>query len=133
MRGNVLPRAGQRPRRGGWVTAAAVILLLEGGLGIAYAPNLIGGDLGSFFTVGIVIVSIAVASIAAGIGLLRLYGWARLGAGALAAILLVLMYAPALVVSMGHGAWLSFDMIWIVGFLVVLYAVIWRWPADPKR
>ena len=126
-------RSEQRPRRNGWVTAAAVILLLEGGLGILYVPTLVGGDPGSFFAVGIVIVGIALMNIVSGLGLLRVHGWARFAAGALAAISLVFMYAPALVVSVGHGAWLSFDWLGIVGFFVVLFAVVRRWPAGQER
>ncbi len=126
-------RTEQRPRRGGWVTAAAVILLVEGGLGLLYAPMLTGGDLGPLQPVGIVIVGVAVLSIAAGIGLLRLYDWARLAAGALAAFSLVFMYAPALVVAVAHGVWLGFDWLGIVAFLVVLFAVVRRWPAELKR
>ena len=126
-------RTQQRPRRNGWVTAAAAFLLVEGGLGILYVPSLTGGGLGSFLGVGIVIVGVAALSIAAGIGLLRLHAWARLAAGALAAISLVFMYAPALAVAVEHGVWLSFDWLGIVGFFVVLFAVVRRWPASQKR
>jgi hypothetical protein len=123
----------QLPRRNGWVTAAAVVLLVEGGLGIMYVPTLVGGDLGSLQSVGILIVGLAVLNIVSGSGLLRLHGWARLAAGALAAVSLVFLYAPALVVAVANGAWLSFDWLGIVGFLVVLFAVVRRWPADQKR
>ncbi len=123
----------QRPRRNAWVTAAAAFLLVQGALGILYAPVLTGGDLGPFLGVGIVIVGVGVADIAAGIGLLRLHGWARLAAGALAAVSLVFMYAPALAASVSQGAYLGFDWLGIVGFLVVLFAVARRWPADPRR
>ncbi len=123
-------RTGQRPRRGGWVTAAAVILLLEGGLGITYVPTLAGGDLGPFLGVGIMIVGLAVLSIAAGIGLLRLQGWARLAAGLLASFALVFMYAPALVFAVSHGDGLRFDWLGVVAYLAVLFAVVRRWPAD---
>jgi hypothetical protein len=126
-------RTEQRPRRNGWVTAAAVILLAEGGLGILYVPTLVGGDLGSFVTVGIVIVGIAILNIASGIGLLRLHRWARFAAGALATVSLLFMYAPALVAAVGHGAWLSFDWLGIAGFLVVLFAVVRHWPTDQAR
>jgi hypothetical protein len=82
---------------------------------------------------GILIVGLAVLNIVSGSGLLRLHGWARLAAGALAAVSLVFLYAPALVVAVANGAWLSFDWLGIVGFLVVLFAVVRRWPADQKR
>jgi hypothetical protein len=121
---------GHRLRRGAWVTAAAVILMIEGGLGLLYVPNLMGGGLGPLQPVGILIGGVSALCFAAGIGLLRLYGWARLAAGALAAVSLVFMYAPALVVAVAHGVWLGFDWLGIVGFLVVLFAVVRRWPAE---
>src|SRR5512141_429479 len=80
------PRMEQRAGRNGWITAAAVILLVEGGFGILYVPNLVGGDLGPLQPVGILIGGVSALSIAAGLGLLRLDGWARLAAGALAGI-----------------------------------------------
>jgi hypothetical protein len=125
--------AERRPHRDGWVTVAAAFLLLEGALGILYAPLLVGGDLRSFATVGIVIVGIAILSIAAGIGLLRLHAWARFAAGALAVFSLVFMYAPALAASVSHGAFLGFDALGVAGFVVVLFAVVRRWPADRGR
>ena len=126
-------RTEPRPRRTGWVTAAAAILLVEGGLGILYGPSPVGGDLGSYLGVGIVIAGIGVLNIAAGIGLLGLHGWARLAAGVLAAASLVFMYAPALAASASHGVWFGFDWLGIVGFCVVLFAVVRRWPADQQR
>lgn len=125
-------RTEQRPRRNGWVTAAAAILIVEGGLGLTYAPILAGGDLGLLQPMGVLIVSLGLLSIAAGIGLLRLYSWARLAAGALAAVSLVFMYAPALVFAVAHGSWLDFVWLGIMAYLAVLFAVIRRWPADLK-
>lgn len=130
--GSVNRRSEQRRRRGGWVTAAAAILLVEGGLGILYTPLLTGSDLGSLEPAGILIVGVAALSIVAGIGLLRLHGWARLAAGALSAVGLVFMDAPALIFAMSQGARLDFALPWpgIVGYLVVLFAVVRRWPAE---
>ena len=127
------PRTGVGLHRNGWITAAAVVLLVEGGLGILYLPSLVGGDLGPLQPVGMLIGGVSALSIAAGFGLLRLYGWARLAAGALAAIALVFMYAPALAVAVSHGAWLDFAWLGIVAYLVVLFAVVRRWPAEEKR
>ena len=47
------PSLKQRRRRGRWVTAAAVILVVYGGLGILYAPLLAGGAVWTFLGVGI--------------------------------------------------------------------------------
>src|ERR1035437_5789619 len=85
----------RRPRRGAWVTTAAVVLMVEGGLGILYVPNLMGGVLGPLQPVGLLIGGVSALCFAAGVGLLRLYDWARIAAGALAFVSLVFMYAPA--------------------------------------
>lgn len=122
-----------RPRRGAWVTVAAVVLMVEGGPGLLYVPNLVGGDLGRLQPVGFLVGGVSALSIAAGVGVLRLYGWARLAAGALAFVSLVFMYAPALVVAVEHGVWLGFDWPGVVGYLVVLFAVVRRWPAEQRR
>jgi len=123
----------QRSRRGAWVTAAAAVMLVEGGMGILYVPNLLGGGLGPFQVVGILIGGVSALSFATGIGLLRVDRRARLGAGWLAAVTLLFMYLPALVVAVEHGVWLGFDWLGIVGYLVVLFAVVRRWPAEPRR
>jgi len=115
------------------VTAAAVILLVQGGLGITYAPVLMDGGLGPLQPVVVLIVGVAVLTIAAGIGLLRLHGWARLLAGALAAFSLVFMYAPVLLTTVAHGGWLDVTWLGVVAWLVVLFAVVRRWPADHTR
>jgi hypothetical protein len=122
-----------RPRRGAWVTVAAVVLVVEGALGILYVPYLVGGDLGRLQPVGFLVAGLSALTFAAGIGLLRLYDWARIAAGALAFVSLAFMYAPALVVAVEHGVWLGFDWVGIVGFLVVLFAVVRRWPAERWR
>ncbi len=114
------------------MTAAAAVLLVEGVLGILYLPNLIGGDLRSSLGVGILVTGIAALNLVASIGLLRRRAWARLAAGAVAALSLVFMYAPALVVAAAHGVWLGFDWPGIVGYLVVLFAVMRRWPPKPR-
>ena len=59
-------------------------------------------------------------------GVLRLYGWARLAAGALAFVSLVFMYAPALVVAVEHGVWLGFDWPGVVGYLAIARELIRR-------
>lgn len=112
-----------RRRRGWWVTAAAVILLVYGGLGILYAPFLSGGVVWMFLGV------LAALNIATGIGLFRLDGWARLAAGLLSALGLLLMHAPGLIAAVVHGLWSGIDWLGIVGSLVVLFTVLRRWPA----
>jgi hypothetical protein len=104
--------------------------MLQGGLGILYVPNLIGGGLGPLQPVGVLIAGISALCFASGIGLLRRDGWARLAAAAVATVSLVFLYAPALVVAVAHGVWLGFDWLGIAGFLVVLFAVVRRWPAE---
>jgi len=126
-------RTEQRPRRSGWVTAGAVILLVHGGLGITYAPVLTDGGLGPLQPVVVLIVGVSVLTIAAGFGLLRLHGWARLLAGVLAAVSLAFMYAPALLTAVAHGGWLDIAWLGVVAWLVVLFAVVRRWPADHTR
>lgn len=66
-------------------------------------------------------------NVAAGIGLLRLRGWARPVALALSSFVLLFMYAAAV----ANGVWLGLDWPGVVGYLVVLFAVLRRWPAEP--
>ncbi len=128
------PSTKQRRRRGRWVTAAAVILVVFGVLGILYAPFLTGGAVWTFLGMGISTLTIlAVLNIATGIGLLRLDGWARLAAGLLSAFGLLFMHAPALIVAVANGVWSGIDWLGIVGSLVVLFVVLRRWPAEPVR
>jgi hypothetical protein len=117
-----------------------VILVVYGGLGILYAPLLAGGAAWTFLGVGVSLATIpAVLSVATGIGLLRLHGWARLAAGLLAAYGLVFVDMPALIATASNGAWTGFDWLGavgnlclgIVGNLVVLFAVLRRWPNEP--
>lgn len=121
-----------RPRRSRWITAAAVILVVEGGLGIAYAPSLMGGGLMPI-SPALIVLSLAVLNIAAGIGILRLRGWARLVAGALASFVLLFMYAPALMAAVANGVWLGFDWLGVIAYLVVLFAVLRCWPAKLQQ
>jgi hypothetical protein len=94
-----------RPRRGRWVTAAAVILVVYGGLGIVYAP-LLGGAGWTFLGAGISTVTIlGVLNVATGIGLLRVHGWARITAALLSGGWLLLVHAPALLAGAANGAW----------------------------
>ena len=119
-----------RPRRSRWVTAAAAILVADGGLWILYLPMLTGSSIWPLQPVAILIVGLSVLNIAAGIGLLRLRGWARLVAGALSSFVLLFMYAPALMVAVANGVWLGFDWLGVVAYLVVMFAVLRRWPAE---
>ena len=120
-----------RPRSP-WVTAAAVILAVSGGLGIIYAPFLAGGAVWRFLGFGVSSHTIVgVLSIATGIGVLRLYGWARIAAVFLAAYGLLFLHLPALAAAVTNGAWYAIDWLGIVGNLVVLFAVLRRWPAAP--
>ena len=63
-------------------------------------------------------------NIAAGIGLLRLRGWARPVALALSSFVLLFMYAPG--VDGGGGERCLARLHWpgVVGYLVVLFAVL---------
>ena len=126
------PSMKQGRRRGRWVTAASVILLVYGGLGILYAPLLAGGAVWTFLGAGISMLTIlAVLNVVTGIGLLRLDGWARLAAGVLSAVGLVILHAPALMAAVANGDSSGIDWLGIVGTLIVLFAVLRRWPADP--
>jgi hypothetical protein len=126
------PSTRQRPCRSRWITAAAVILIVFGGLGIVYAPFLTGGAVWTFLGVGVSTLTIlAVLNIVTGIGLLRLSAWARIAAGLLSAVGLLLLHAPALMAAVAHGDWSGIDWLGIAGSLVVLFAVLRRWPAEP--
>ena len=71
-----------RPHRGRWVTAAAVILVAFGVLAILYAVT--DGRLHvAIPNRGHPSWPLAVLNLAAGIGLFRLHGWARIVAGLL--------------------------------------------------
>lgn len=121
-----------RPGRGRWVTLASVILVVFGGLGILYGPFLTGGAVWTFLGVGISSLTILAAlNLVTGIGLLRLYAWARIAAGLLSAVGLLLVHAPALMAAVAHGDWSGIDWLGIAGSLVVLFAVLRRWPVDP--
>ena len=41
------------------------------------------------------------------------------------------MYAPALMSVVASGTWSGLDLPGVVGYLVVLFAVLRRWPAEP--
>lgn len=126
------PSLKQSNRRGRWVTAASVILLVYGGLSILYAPLLTGGPVWTFLGVGISTLTIlGVLNVVTGIGLFRLDGWARLAAGVLSAVGLVFLHTPTLMAAVAHGVWSGIDWLGIVGTLVVLFAVLRRWPAEP--
>ena len=126
------PSTRQRRRRGRWVTAAAVILVVYGAMGIVYAPVPGGLPVWTFLGAGISALTIlGVLNIVTGIGLLRLAGWARLAAGLLSIFGLLFMHAPAVVAAVANGVWSGIDWLGIVGSLVVLFAVLRRWPAEP--
>lgn len=121
-----------RPLRGRWVTVAAVILVVFGGLGILYGPFLTGGAVWTFLGVGISSLTILAAlNLVTGLGLLRLYAWARIAAGLLSAVGLLHLHAPALMAAVARGDWSGIDWLGIAGSLVVLFAVLRRWPAEP--
>lgn len=118
-------------RRGPWVTAAAAILIIEGVVAIAYLPMMGDGRLFAYAA------GIAIANIATGIGLLRLSGWARLVAAVLAAIwtfvdvtslLGTILAAPASGVTLN-----PFAPVELILSLVVLFAVMRRWPARTRQ
>ncbi len=88
----------QHRHRRRWVTVAAVILVVYGGLGIVYAPFLVGGAVWTFLGVGISSLTI---------------------------------HAPTLVAAVASAAWGGIDWLGIAGSLVVLFAVLRRWPAEP--
>lgn len=118
-------------RRGPWVTTAALVLVAEGLLVIPYLPALTASSMGPLPPLAILIGGLAVLHVAAGIGLLRLYGWARLAASILSACGLLFVHTPALMAAMSNGAWSGIDWLGIVGTFVVLFAVLRRWPAAP--
>ncbi len=120
-----------RPRSR-WVTAAAVVLVVSGGMGIVYAPFLTGGAVWRFLGFGISSHTIVgVLSIATGIGVHRLYGWARIAAVLLSAYGLLFLHLSALAAAIANGAWYAIDWLGIVGTVVVLFAVLRRWPPAP--
>jgi hypothetical protein len=118
------------PRRSAWVTGAAVLLVVQGALGIVYAPGLAGGGSVQVTPAVMLVWAFAAANVAAGLGLLRFHAWARIAAGAIAAVSLLLMEVPALVAAAERGAWPSVDGLGLAlaTHLVVLFAVVRRWP-----
>jgi hypothetical protein len=116
------------------VTSAALILLVFGGLGIFYAPFLADGAVGTFLGVGISPLTIVSAlNILTGIGLFRLYAWARIAACLVSAFGLLFMHAPALEAAVTNGIWSGIEWLGLVGSVIVLFAVLRRWPADQMR
>ena len=70
-------------------------------------------------------------NIVTGIGLLRLERGPDSPRALLSAVGLVFLHAPALVAAVANGGWSGIDWLGIVGTLVVLFAVLRRWPAEP--
>jgi hypothetical protein len=121
----------RRPRRSTWVIAAAVILVVEGGLGLASAPSLIGDGSGPITATFIVLMSFAATFLVAGLGLFRMSGWARLVAGVLSVFSLAFTYAPELISSVANGVRPSLSWLGgLAGCLVILFAVVRRWPRE---
>jgi hypothetical protein len=118
-------------RLSGWIAAAAAILVAYGLLVIPDLPALAAGSAGQIPTAAILIGGLAALHVAAGIGLLRRSGWARLVAGAVSSFALVFMYAPATAVAVANGVWPGIQLAGIVGYLVVLFAILRRWPTEP--
>jgi hypothetical protein len=109
-----------------------MILVVYGGLGVVYGPLLAGGAVWTFLGWPVSAQTIlAVLSIATGIGLLRLYSWARPVAVLVAAFGLVFVHAPALLGAAANGAWYAIDWLGLAGNVVVLFAVLRRWPVEP--
>lgn len=127
----VEPGAGRRGR-GRWLTAAALLLIANGIVGILYGPVLTGSTpvfLGLGFTV---LTIVGVAAIVVGVGLLRVDAWARGVAALVAALGLAFVQAPGLMALMADGDASSVDWPGLVANLVVLFAVLRRWP-PPAR
>ena len=127
--GPVTPRTVESPRRNKWISVAAMILIVEGGLAMLYAPIFTGSSLWPPSALLMVVLGLGVLNVTAGVGLLRLSHWARPTAGVLAAGILLFLYAPAFIVALSRGVGLGFDWLGIVGYVVVLVAVVRHWPA----
>ncbi len=116
------------PRRNGWLTAAAVILLVEGGLGYFYLPIL--GPWTTPFP--FFVAAMSAAGIAAAFGILGHREWACALAGLVAgaSILLdgVAVVGSLLAVVRQEPIMLSPLLpVEICAWLVVLFAVARRW------
>jgi hypothetical protein len=119
--------AGQARERSGWLTAAAVILLVEGSLGLFYLPIL-----GPPGPVPIYVAVVSGASLAAAAGILLHRRWARVLAGLLAAISLLLdgLAVAWTLLALVRDEPVLFDVflpISVVAWLVVAFAVARRW------
>ena len=78
----------------------------------------------------IAVVGLSIVSIATGVGLLRLSGWARVAAGALACLSLSLYATTLVAVLLGDRP--SVDWLGLVGSLVIVFAIARRWPATAR-
>ncbi len=116
-------RSEDRPRRSGWVTAAAAITLADGGLGFLYFLMFLGGGLHPLL---IVLLGVSALGLAAGVGLLALRDWARYAAGALACYSLF-WYATTFVDELTRGIWTAWDWANLAANLFVLFVVLRRW------
>jgi hypothetical protein len=107
-------------------------MVVSGALGIVYAPLLAGAAVWRFLGLGISSYTIVgVLHIATGIGMLRLYSWARPAAILLSAYGVLFVHAPALIAAAGSGSWFAVDWLGFLGALVVLFAVLRHWPSTP--
>lgn len=129
MTGIASVRSGQGQRRGGWVTAAAAVLIVQGGLGLAYLPILGGGDLHPLV---LLVLSASVLGLAAGVGLLGLRRWARYAAGATACYSLF-WFATTIGDAVTRASWSAFDVMSLAANLFVLFVILRRWPPRVRR
>lgn len=123
----------QRAVRSAWISAAAVLLVVQGVLGFVYAPMLAGGGSIEISPTVLLVWALAAANTATGLGLLRLQAWARVAAGTIAAGSLLLVDVPGLLSAAERGAALTADVLGLLTSLIVLFAVLRRWPGDPER
>lgn len=111
-----------------WIIAAAAASVGSGVNGaVAAAMTFLGIGFGTVLVLALGACGLAVT---AGIGLLWLRPWARLGAGVVAALSLYL-YASGLIVAVLASTlppWSLFDWISGPGSLVVICAIARRWP-----
>lgn len=102
------------------MVVAAVLLLIQGVLGIAYPVLMTAPD--GVWALTLLIVGFGVVNVAAGIGLLRMDGWARVLAAGLAGGALLLLRAPALGAMLTGGGPVGDDWFDLASYL----AVLWR-------
>ncbi len=118
---------GRARQRGGWLTAAAVILFVEGGLGLLYLPIL--GPPGPV-SLYVIVTSGACFGAATGILVRREWGRALGGLMAGASLLFDGLAVAGSLLALVRGETVAVDPflpIGLVAWLVVLFAVTRRW------